>query len=242
MQKLLIIKTGTTYPSVREKAGDFDDMIIVKAGLDRDDATICPVYQGEALPRPEEFNSVIITGSHDNVTDRASWMQDLMDWVRERAYGRVAMLGICFGHQLMSIALGGAADFHPRGVEIGTVEVELTAAGSADPLMAGLPGRFYVHATHAQTVIVPPPGASVLAYNTHERHHALSFGKKAWGLQFHPEYTADIVRGYIEQAGDGLEKRGYDVKAMLGSVQESPWGGMILKRFLGLAGAQGQGR
>lgn len=235
MKQLLIIKTGTTYSSVREKAGDFDDMIIGKVGLDRGDVRICRVYQEEALPRSDEFRAVIITGSHDNVTDRASWMLELMDWVCNKAYGRVAMLGICFGHQLMAMALGGTADFHPRGLEIGTVEVELTAAGRVDPLMAGLPGRFFVHATHAQTVTMPPPGAAVLAYNSHERHHALSFGKKAWGMQFHPEYTADVVRGYIEQARHGLEKRGHNVEIMLDAVQESPWGGMILKRFLKLA-------
>ena len=235
LKQLLIVKTGTTYPAVREKAGDFDDMIIDKMGLKREDVAVCSIYQGDALLKPEGFRCVIITGSHDMVTDRSPWMVDLMDWVRDKAYGRIPMLGICFGHQLMAMALGGTADFHPRGVELGTVEVELTAEGRTDPLMAGLPARFYAHATHAQTVSVTPPGTRALAYNSHEQHHALAFGGKAWGVQFHPEYSADVVRGYIEQARHGLESRGYNVDGMLDAVQESPWGGMILKRFLELA-------
>ena len=236
MKKVLIVKTGTTFADVRDKAGDFDDMVISRVGLERDDVSVCPVYLGEALPPPKEFRAAIITGSHDNVTDMAPWALALKDWVGKKAYGNVPLLGICYGHQLMAVALGGSADFHPRGIELGTVEIELTPEGRADPLMLDLPDRFPAHATHAQTVTVLPAGARVLAHNRHERHHALSFGKMAWGLQFHPEYPADVVRMYIGQARHVLEKLGYDTSAMLDGVRESPWGETVLKRFLELSG------
>jgi GMP synthase-like glutamine amidotransferase len=73
--------------------------------------------------------------------------------------------------------------------------------------MQGLPVSFAVYATHAQTVTALPAGTSVLACNSFEPHHALAFGKNAWGFQFHPEFTADIVRMYIERSRDSWRKR-----------------------------------
>lgn len=235
MKKLLVIKAGTTYPAIRKKAGDFDDMIIARAGLRRQDITVCPVYEGKALPEPEGFYAAIITGSHDMVTDRAIWSILLEDWVRERAFNKIPVLGICYAHQLIAQALGGKADYHPGGLEFGTVSIELTETGKADPLMKGLPAMFPVHVAHAQTVAQLPTGAVTLACNKFELHHTIAFGHNIWGLQFHPEFTADIVHTYIDEAKKGLEKKGHDIQAMHNLVVETPCGETILKRFIELA-------
>ena len=235
MKKLLIIKAGTTYPAIRKKAGDFDDMVIERAGLSLRDVTVCPVYQEQRLPELSGIYAVIVTGSHEMVTDRAGWSVFLADWIREVAFGKVPLLAICYAHQLLAEALGGSAGYHPRGLELGSALIELTQEGAADPLTGVLPPRFTGHVTHAQTVTALPPGARVLAHNSFEAHHAVAFGPKMWGLQFHPEFTADIVHMYIDEDKERLEKKGYDTAALQGSVVESPHGGILLKRFIELA-------
>ncbi len=235
MQKLLIIKAGTTYPDVYKKAGDFDDMIIGKAGLSREDVIVCPVYERQWLPELNGIYAVIITGSHAMVTKRAEWSVYLADWIREVAYNNVPLLGICYAHQLIAQALGGDAGYHPRGPEMGTTLIEITQEGKTDLLMQGLPPIIPVHVTHAQTVTELPQRSRILAYNSFEPHHAIAYGPQTWGLQFHPEFTADIVHMYIEEDKEGLEKKGYDTAAMHNSVVESPYGETILKRFIEFA-------
>jgi GMP synthase (glutamine-hydrolysing) len=236
MKKLLIIKLGTTYPSIRKKLGDFDDMVIAGAGLSRQDVSVYSVYEGQELPGLNGIYAAVITGSHAMVTDRASWSIYVGEWIRDTAFGKVPLLAICYAHQLMAQALGGDAGYHPGGLELGSADIELTREGMADPLLGVLPARFSGHAAHAQTVTALPAGARVLAHNSFEAHHAVAYGPGAWGLQFHPEFTAGVVHMYIDEDKERLSKRGYDIEALHRSVVESPYGGTILKRFVELAG------
>lgn len=235
MKKLLIIKVGTTYLAIRNAAGDFDDMIIRKIGISKKDVTVCPVYEKRQLPSLQDFYAVIITGSHDMVTDRAGWSLYLSDWIREVALNKVPVMGICYAHQLMAQSFGGEVGYHPQGLEIGSTFIDLTDEGKTDPLFAELPLRFPVFVGHSQTVTSLPPGARVLAYNSFEPHHAIAFSPRAWGLQFHPEFTVDIMHSYLEQDKEALMQAGYDTEALHSSVADSPYGKIILKRFIELA-------
>ncbi len=212
-------------------------MIIRKAGVPNRDVIICPVYENRLLPAPHDIYAAIITGSHDMVTDRADWSLYLSDWIREAAINKIPVLGICYAHQLMAQAFRGEAGWHPHGLELGSTFIDLTEDGKNDPLFAALPLSFPVYVGHAQTVTTLPSGASVLAYNSFEPHHAIAFGPRMWGVQFHPEFTADIMRLYIEQDKEILRQAGYDTTALLSSIIDSPYGEIILKRFIQLAEA-----
>lgn len=235
MEKLLIVKLGMTYPSIRRVAGDFDDMVVAKTGVSAREVTVCSVYEGQPLPDISGIFAVIMTGSHAMVTKRADWSVYLEQWLREKAYNRVPVLGICYAHQLIAMALGGQADYHPGGMELGTTGICLTREGMQDPLMKGLPQEFKVQVAHAQTVTALPREGKVLAGNSFEKHHAIAVGGMTWGLQFHPEFDAEIVNMYIEEDKDWLTGKGYDVRSMHNTVEDSPCGGIILKRFVELA-------
>jgi GMP synthase (glutamine-hydrolysing) len=235
IKKLLIIKTGTSYPAIRNAAGDFDDMIMRKIGMSKKEVIACPVYEKRDLPAVQDIYAVIITGSHDMVTDRAKWSLYLAAWIKEVAFKKVPVLGICYAHQLMAQSFGGEVGYHPRGLEVGSTIVDLTDKGKKDPLFAGLPTSFPVFVGHAQTVTALPDWASVLAYNSFEPRHAVAFGPRTWGLQFHPEFTADIMHSYLNQDKEALQQAGYDTTVLHSSVTDSPYGEIILKRFIELA-------
>ena len=61
-----------------------------------------------------------------------------------------------------------------------------------------------------QTVKKLPTGAQLLAQNSFESHHAYRIGKNAWGVQFHPEFTADIMKEYVIEQASSLISEGYD--------------------------------
>jgi len=143
----------------------------------------------------------------------------------------IPLFGICYGHQLLARAAGGAIGFHPQGTEFGTVQVHLLPQCTDDPLFRSLPRTFPAQATHSQTVLRLPPEARLLAFNTHEPHQAFRIGECAWGVQFHPEYTAETMRSYIEADADRLASVGMDVPELLQAVEETPTAALVLKNF-----------
>lgn len=234
MRKLLIIKTGTTLASIRQNHGDFEDHIIDSLGIPASDVVVAPVHIDKSLPPLEDVSAVIITGSHAMVTDREAWSRRLAHWLRHVCGASVPVLGLCYGHQLIADAWGGVVDYHPRGREVGTVEIELSEAGRRDPLLGCLPEKFPGHAFHAQTVRELPPGARRLAKNAFEPHHAFVIHDNIWGVQFHPEFNAPIMLAYIEEESRSLSSEGFDVDKLKNSLLDNPYGQRLLRRFISL--------
>ncbi|MDT8902401.1 glutamine amidotransferase [Anaeroselena agilis] len=234
MKKLLIIKTGTTFATIRQKYGDFEDYIIDRTGMPASDVVVAPVYIDKTLPPLTDVSAVIITGSHAMVTDRADWSRRLAHWLRHMCGASVPVLGLCFGHQILADAWGGAVDYHPRGQEVGTVEIELNEAGKKDPVLGCLPDKFLGHVYHAQSVLELPPAARPLARNAFEPHHAFVLHDNIWGVQFHPEFDAAVMLAYIEEEREALIREGFDVEKLQASLQDNSYGQLLLRRFVSL--------
>ena len=81
---------------------------------------------------------------------------------RARGAALHALLGICYGHQLLAHALGGEVARNPRGREIGTVVVRRLAPRSAIRCSASGVSE-PAHVTHLESVLALPAGAVRLA-------------------------------------------------------------------------------
>jgi GMP synthase (glutamine-hydrolysing) len=157
-------------------------------------------------------------------------------WLRDVVRAGTPTLGICFGHQMLAQALGGEVQKNPRGREIGTVRIERIAD---DPLFEGLPAAFEVNATHIDTVTVLPPGATRLARSSLDDHQAIRFTETCYGVQFHPEIDADVMRAYLEARREILATERFVVEALLAEVTHAPHGRQILRNFLRGRGSPG---
>lgn len=233
MRKMLIVKTGTTYPSLRAIKGDFDAWVV--RGL-RDgrhvDTEVADVATGAELPAPENYAGVIVTGSHDMVTDRAAWSERTAEWLWKAVKREVPTLGICYGHQLLAHAFGGKVGNNPNGPELGTVIVTPNAFGAQDALLGEFQGPFKAHMCHRQSVLELPKGAVPLASTRKEPHAAFSLDRCAWGVQFHPEFDSRIAQAYVLRSKDALVANGLDVKDVFASCMETGCGHEIFRRFL----------
>ena len=95
-----------------------------------------------------------------------------------------AVLGICYGQQLMAWHLGGTVSKGERG-EYGLAWVEIS--GQA-PIFAGISGRFSIWMSHRDTVTAAPPGFQVLgSTETCAIASIADEGRRLYGVQFHPE-------------------------------------------------------
>lgn len=164
--------------------------------------------QGEPVPEtPDGVDAVVSLGGA-----MAAWEDDVAPWLpatRRLLAAAVAdgtpTLGICLGAQLLALATGGAVERGPDGPEVGAYLTARRDAAERDPLLADLPMTPDVMHCHVDVVSRLPPGAVLLATGTGYPHQAFRVGEKAWGLQFHIECTADVVRGWA--AADGLTGR-----------------------------------
>lgn len=232
---ILILKTGSTHAPIRARLGDFEDWIA--AGLREGGAQVQvhDAVAGGGLPVHHQIAGVVITGSHAMVSERAPWSEALVPWLRAAVQQQTPVLGICYGHQLLAHALGGEVEHHPEGVEIGTVTVELQRHAASDPLLGGLPETFPAQAVHWQSVRRLPPGAVRLAGSAHESHHAFRIGDRAWGVQFHPEFSDAALRAYLDGLGDLLADEGLDAAGIAARLQPTPDAASVLPRFARLA-------
>ena len=231
MKPILIIKTGSTFPSIKESRGDFEDWIIAGMEIEREKFLIRDVSNGESLPDYEKISGIVITGSHANVTEHHDWSERTAEWLPGAVKKEIPLLGICYGHQLLAHAMGGEVGDNPNGLEFGTVEAHLAEIAQKDRLFSFLPAKVHLQATHTQSIIKLPPGAKLLASTSMDANHAFRIGHCAWGIQFHPEFDADIVKRYIEILRDYLQAKRLQPDELIENCFETPFGKRFLKRF-----------
>jgi GMP synthase (glutamine-hydrolysing) len=159
--------------------------------------------------------------------------------IRELSHARTPVLGVCFGHQILAQALGGEVARNPRGREIGTVRVQRVAD---DPIFAGLPRSFDVHATHVDAVARLPPGAEILATTSLDDVAAFRVGTTVKAVQFHPEFDADVMRGYLRARAHLVRAEGGDPDALLARVHDGVRGPDVLRNFASRVVARPQPR
>lgn len=243
--RLLIVQTGIIMAPAAQRIGGAPDLMFLDAlGLAAGDADIVRVFEDEVLPPPARAGGILVTGSTAMVTGREPWSERTALWLRQAVGEGRAILGVCYGHQLLAHALGGVVADNPRGPEYGVIAVNATPGTAGDPLLGGLSRAgtaFYT--AHYQSVIQAPPGAEVLAASVSDDHQAFRVGERAWGLQFHPEFTAPVMAAILEHERPGLAAAGLDIDARLAATARAASdrlpernGRQILRQFRQICG------
>nr|KAJ8743973.1 glutamine amidotransferase [Delftia sp. PS-11] len=221
---IAIVLAGNTYPHISESLNDFDQWISKGLGTSLPHR-VFDAREEVLLPEPSQLAGVVVSGSHAMVTDREPWSERLAGWLRTCIESRLPVLGICYGHQLLAHAMGGLVAAHPEGLEAGTHTIELLAPAHHDPLFCTLPPVFDAQLVHFQSVRQLPSEAVLLARSAHEPHQAFRIGPCAWGVQFHPEFSAQAMQAYLDQMQIAAGQR----------ALPTPEAARVLRAFAGFA-------
>jgi len=171
-------------------------------------------YAGDRLPEDLAGHSgmLVLGGSMDAYADEQHpWLTEVKALVRRAAETHLPTLGICLGHQLVAVALGGAVHPNPRGQQIGVLDVGWTEAASDDALLGPLTQARVAVQWNNDVVSVVPPDAVVLARTPADEVQAVRYAPTVWGVQSHPEAGEEIVRSWADSDRDEAVERGVDV-------------------------------
>jgi len=156
--------------------------------------TLTRLYAGEALPRPDAFDRLIIMGGPMNIyeDEQYPWLTGEKALIRAAIDAGKSAVGICLGAQLLADALGSPV-FAGQEKEIGWLPISLTGAGQETDLLRGLPDQLTVFHWHGDTFNLPS-GAVHLAESTACAQQAFLYDNRILGLQCHLESTPETVR------------------------------------------------
>ena len=166
----------------------------------------CLAYEGDEVPADlASYDGLVVMGGVMGANDDATspWLTATKELIRRAAADQVPVLGICLGHQLAAVALGGEVTRNPRGRQFGLLPVGWCDEAADDPLLGATAGSG-VPATAVQwnddIVTRLPEGARLLAVAATGEVQAARHAPSVWGVQWHPEVDEKLVRSW---AADG---------------------------------------
>ena len=145
------------------------------------------------FPDPTGYDVIVPLGARWPVYDdalRRTWVSAEMQLVRDAADAGVALLGVCFGGQLLAQAFGGSVA-RSSSPEIGWYDV----ASDRPEVIPG--GPWFQWHFDRWTL---PPGATEIA-RTAAASQAFVLGR-ALALQFHPEVDHDLLELWLAEDHD----------------------------------------
>ncbi|KAI3393681.1 hypothetical protein diail_3818 [Diaporthe ilicicola] len=216
--RLAILVTDEPLPSVAAKLGGFDNIFtsLLRAAcesldpprtleseleISAHDVVAGDPDTGTTYPDPQSIDAVLITGSKHSAYADDDWIVRLTAYTRRLLdEGRVRVLGVCFGHQIVARALGARVARSPSGWELSVTQVELTEEGKRVFRAEDLK----IYQMHRDAVMEYQPGVIPLACTEQCPIQAMYIPRLLLTVQGHPEFSQFIMSEFLQarhQAG-----------------------------------------
>jgi len=191
MKKRVLILDGSIFPEFYRPSDEWRGL------LDGVPADAVHLPTGDPVPDLARYTHVIVTGSEASINEPQPWFEIEAQVVRDAFELGKALLGSCFGHQMLARAWSGpeytAVSPTP---ETGWVAVEVI---EADELLEGLGSPLHMFVSHFDEVRNPPLPWTVLARSRECAVQVMRYDDRPiWGIQGHPEIPPENARRLME--------------------------------------------
>ena len=190
--KIGILQTGHAPDELQATLGDYDAIfgqLLETQGLSYQAFSVVDMVFPDSVTACDGW---ILTGSKYGTYEDQPFIAPLEDFIRKAYAADVPMVGVCFGHQIIAQALGGKVEKFKDGWAVGRTTYDWQ--GEAVVL----------NAWHQDQVVTRPADAQVVASNAFCENAALVYGKRAFTVQAHPEYTDQMIDVLATVRGPGL--------------------------------------
>jgi GMP synthase (glutamine-hydrolysing) len=196
--RFAVLKAGTANPEARQRLGDCGEMFISLLSEPEDTWDVYDVEHGVFPEDVSRHDGFVITGSRYSVYEDRPWIKELLELVREIYRREIRLVGVCFGHQAVALALGGEVGLNPKGWDMGLKELKLTEAAKGLPSFQRVSNPIRILVSHMDVVTRMPDQAVRLAYSERTEFEMFSLGRSVLSLQGHPEYDREVIEEIID--------------------------------------------
>ncbi|KAJ4799002.1 hypothetical protein LUZ62_050248 [Rhynchospora pubera] len=199
---LLLAANDSDY--VKKVYGGYYNVFVKAFGEEGERWDCFRVVNGEFPPMDqlESYDGFVVSGSPNDAHGNDLWVLKLCVLLRILDCMKKKVLGICFGHQVLSRAHGGKVGKAKLGWDIGIRRVNFVNALETLKLFEPFqeePHSASIIEVHQDEVRMVPRRAKVLAYSDHTRVEVFAIGNHILGFQGHPEYTKDILNNLVDR-------------------------------------------
>ena len=190
----------------------------------------------------DDYQAIIMGGGPANFaneqTDKSaeqlryeSWLIDL---VKRTIIADKPFLGMCLGIGTVSMALGVKPSFD-FGEPVVPMEIVQSQSGPSDPILSGLPNKFFALVGHKEGIGQVPSGAVELA-RSNSCVQMLRCGDNVYATQFHPELDLEGLSIRVEAYKDHGYFDPVEAKALVEAAKQADisHAAMVLQGFVNL--------
>lgn len=192
-----IIKADDVDVELRSQFGDTQGMFQRLFESACSDQLALRSYDARELCYPDnldECDGYLITGSRFCAFSDTPWIHQLIEFVRVLDRARKKLIGICFGHQCIALALGGSVVNAPQGWGMGVHEYQLLLS---DVLSEVSKPTIRLRCSHEDQVERLPTRAKRLLSSEFCKNAGMVVESHFVSFQAHPEFCEDFTRHLI---------------------------------------------
>lgn len=176
---------------------------------------------GEVPADIDEQDGYLITGSPLSVLGDHAFLEPLYAFIRKCDAAKKPVIGTCFGHQAIAVALGGTVEKAPMGWNVGIQKT--TYDRFCDWMVPARDPNFYVF--HEDQVTELPPGCAALGASGNCAIASFHKDNHIFTTQAHPEFSDRFMRAVLDDCRGLLGEPDY--AASLASLDAQADGAMF---------------
>jgi len=190
--KIALLLCDDISEKLHDEFGHYQDMFQHLVNKE-DELDVFPVYlyteSGAGyLPSIEDYDGFIVSGSKHGVYEGHSWLAPLFSTIKQVFEAKKKLVGICFGHQAIAMALGGQVSQSEKGWGIGHYQNKWHQDSESLVLLS----------FHQDQVTSLPQGFEVLASSEFCPYYVTRYQQQVLTTQGHPEMSAEYILAIVD--------------------------------------------
>ncbi len=195
--RICILEADDLHPQLQPQYHSFGQMFVRLLGSQSRAARfeIYNVVRGEYPPSPAQYDAFLVTGSKADSFGGEAWIVRLREYLLIRYRAGDVLLGVCFGHQILALVLGGLTERADRGWGVGVHSYRMLQMPVPELAQRS---QLQMLISHRDQVTRLPAGAELLAASDFCPNAAFMLDDRVLCFQGHPEFTHDFSRSLLQ--------------------------------------------